>query len=91
MSVKINLHWHELRELANGRAVIEVSGNTTGQCLNNLVERFPALRDEIFNKDGELLGYLTVFVNRRPAFPQELTRPIKDGDEIHLVPMVAGG
>ena len=91
MSVKINLHWYELQELADGKAIIEVSGNTTGQCLERLVEEFPTLRSEMFDKDGELLGYLTIFINGGPAFPRELSRPVKDGDEIHVVPLVAGG
>jgi len=91
MSVKINLHWHVWQELTNGQAVVEVNGNTTGQCLKRLVQQFPALEKELYDKDGELLGYLTIFVNREPAFPKELTKRVKDGDEIHVVPLVAGG
>ena len=91
MSIKVNIHWHVWRELTNGQAIVEVSGNTTGQCLKHLLQQFPALEEEIFDKDGELLGYLTIFVNREPAFPEELAKPVKDGDEIHIVPLVAGG
>ena len=91
MSIKVYLHWHEWQELASGQTTVVVSGSTTGQCLNRLVEQFPDLKQEIFNKDGELLGYLTIFVNREPAFPNELTKPVKDEDEIHIVPLIAGG
>jgi len=56
-----------------------------------LLEQFPALGKEIFDRNGELLGYLTIFVNREPAFPEELTKPVKDGDQIHIVPLIAGG
>jgi molybdopterin converting factor small subunit len=91
MSIKINLHWHLWQELTNGQAMVEISGNTTGQCLKHLVRQFPALNKEIFEKDGELLGYLTIFINREPAFPEELTKPVKDGDEIHIVPLIVGG
>ena len=91
MGVKIYLHWHEWQELANKQTVIEVNGSTTGQCLNRLVEDFPNLKTEIFDKNGDLLGYLTIFVNKEPAFPDELARPVKDGDEIHIVPLIAGG
>jgi len=91
MSIKVNLHWHVWQELANGQAIVEATGNTTGQCLKQLVTQFPALEQEIFDKDGELLGYLTIFVNREPAFPEELAKPVKEGDEIHIVPLIAGG
>ena len=91
MSIKINLHWYEWLELTNGQATVEVSGNTTGQCLKHLVQQFPALESEIFDKDGELFGYLTLFINKEPAFPDELTKPVKDGDEINIVWLIAGG
>jgi len=91
MSVKVNLHWHEWQENTNGHTIIDTEGKTTGQCLKQLIKQFPSLEKEIFDKDGELLGYLTIFINREPAFPEELTKPVKDGDEIHIVPLVAGG
>jgi len=91
MSVKVNIHWNEWQGSTNGQTIVEVDGNTTGQCLNQLIKQFPSLEKEIFDKDGELLGYLTIFINREPAFPEELTKPVKEGDEIHIVPLVAGG
>jgi len=91
MSVKVNIHWNEWQGEINGHSVVEVNGSTTGECLKQLIEQFPSLKKEIFDKDGALLGYLTIFVNKEPAFPNELTRSVKDGDEIHIVPLVAGG
>lgn len=91
MSITVNLHWHEWQKETNGQTIIEVNGNTTGQCLKHLLEQFPALEEEIFDRDGELLGYLTIFVNREPAFPEELAKPVKDEDQIHIVPLIAGG
>jgi molybdopterin converting factor small subunit len=91
MSVKVNLHWHEWQEDTNGQTTVEVSGNTTGQCIKQLLKHYPSLEKEIFDKDGELLAYLTIFVNKEPAFPGELTKSVIDGDEIHIVPLIAGG
>ena len=51
---------------------------------------FPKLQ-ELFDKEGKLLEYLSVFVNREIAFPDELATPVKDGDEIHLIPLIGGG
>ena len=92
MNIKVNLHWHQWRELTNEQAiVVEVSGNTTGEYLKRLVEHFPALDKEIFDMDGKLLGYLAIFVNGEEAFPEELAKPVKDGDEIDIVALIGGG
>ena len=91
MSVKINIYHSSWRELTKGQTTIEVSGDTTGQCLNHLVKQFPALEKEIFDKDGKLLNYLSIFVNREIAFPEELTKPVKDGDELDIIPIIGGG
>jgi len=91
MSAKMHLHWHVWQDLANGQTVVEVNGNTTGECLKHLVEQFPAIEKEIFTEDGNLLEYLTIFVNKELAFPEELTTPVKDGDDIHIIPLIGGG
>ena len=91
MSARIHLHWHVWQELTKAQAIVEVNGNTTGECLRHLVEQFPAIEKEIFNEDGSLLEYLSIFVNKELAFPEELTAPVKDRDEIHLIPLIGGG
>lgn len=89
MSIKINIHWHVWQELANGLAIIEVSGDTVGQCFRHLVKIVPAIEKEIFDKNGKLLDYPCIFVNGE--FTEELTKPVKDGDEIDIVAPVMGG
>jgi len=91
MSAKIHLHWHTWRQFTNGQAVVEVSGKTTGECLKDLVRQFPALEEELFGKNGRLLESLSLFVNKTIAFPDELTAPVSDGDEIHIIPLIGGG
>jgi len=59
--------------------------------LKDLVEQVPSIEKEIFAEDGNLLEYLSIFVNRELAFPEELTTPVKDGDDIHLIPLIGGG
>jgi molybdopterin converting factor small subunit len=89
--VKLHLHWDTWQRLAGSQAVVAVSGSTTGECLEDLVREFPAIKQELFDKDGGLLEYLSVFVNREVAFPDELTKPVKHGDEIHIIPLIGGG
>jgi len=45
----------------------------------------------LFAKKDKLLNVVEVFVNHATAYPNELAKPVKDGDEITLLVMLAGG
>lgn len=67
-------------------------GDTVGQVLHRLVERYPQLRDEIFSQDGELLDRVHVFLNGRDVrYLGGLQRVIQEGEEIRIFPPVGGG
>jgi len=90
VSVKINLHKTH-RQYTNGQETVEVNGNNVGECLKELVKQYPDLKNELFDKKGKLLSVLEVYLNGASAYPDELAREVKDGDEIHLLVMLAGG
>jgi molybdopterin converting factor small subunit len=90
MGVKVNLHL-TLRKYTNGQEVVEVEGKTVGECLRNLVKTFPGIGPNIFDKKGGLNSVVEIYLNLQSAYPNELVKPVKDGDEIHLTMMLAGG
>lgn len=90
MGVKVNLHL-TLRQHTNGREVIEVEGKTVGECLRNLVETFPGLGPNLFDKKGGLSNIVEIYLNLQSAYPNELVKPVKDGDEIHVTMILSGG
>lgn len=90
MSVKININ-PLLYQYTNEQKIAEVNGDTVGQCLDHLVEQFPDIRKAIFDKNGKLLNYIDIYVNRESAYPEELAKPVKEGDELHIVITIAGG
>ena len=90
MSVKINIHPF-LHHLTNDQDVVEVNGSTVGQCLEQLTARFPELRQWLFGKDGNLTGLVDIYVNLESSYPEELAKPVKDGDELHIIIIIAGG
>ena len=90
MSVKINIH-PTLYHFTNEQDIVEVNGSTVGQCLEQLVAQFPAIRTGLFGKDGKLLNYVDIYVNGESAYPEELAKTVKDGDELHIVLIIAGG
>ena len=90
MGISVNIH-PSLRHLTNEQDVAQVNGNTVGQCLEQLVAQFPDIEKGLFTKDGALLNYVTVYVNGESAYPEELAKSVRDGDELYIVMMIAGG
>jgi molybdopterin converting factor small subunit len=90
VSIKARLH-PILKSLAGGQEVIEVTGHTTGECLEDLESHFPDIKKMIRDKRGQLRPYCEILVNSESVHPNELTTPVKDGDQIDIVVFVTGG
>jgi len=90
MSVTINIH-PNLYQFTNDQARVEVSGNNVGQGLNDLVRQFPEIKKGLFGEDGKLLSYVDIYVNLESSYPEELAKPVDDGDELYITLMMAGG
>lgn len=88
----IRIHVHPThRQFTNGLEVVEVEGKTVGECLQQLIERFPGMEKALFDKKGQLRNVVEIYVNHASAYPDELAKPVQDGDDIHLVVLLAGG
>lgn len=88
----VNVHIHKThRQYTNGLEVVAVAGRTVGECLSQLINQFPGMEKSLFAKKDKLLNNVEIFINDATAYPNELLKPVKDGDEIHLVVMLAGG
>ena len=90
MGIKVHIHKTH-RQFTDGLDVVEVEGNTVGNCLEHLVKQFPGIEKELFDKKRNLRNVVEVYLNLESAYPDELARPVKDGDEIHLTLILAGG
>ena len=90
MPVRVHIHTTH-RQFTNGLEVVSVEGNTVGECLTHLVQQYPGMEKALFAKKDKLLNVVEVFVNDATAYPNELAKPVKDGDEINLLVMLAGG
>jgi molybdopterin converting factor small subunit len=90
MSITIRLN-PILQNLAGGQEVVEVTGQTTGECLENLESRFPVIKQLIHDKRGQLRHYCEILVNSKSTYPEELIAPVKDGDQIDVMCFFAGG
>jgi len=90
VSITVNIH-QALRHLINNQATAEVSGTTVGECLADLVRRFPGIEPKLFNKKGKLLNYIDIYVNLESSYPEELAKPVMDGDKLSITLLIAGG
>ena len=62
MSVKINIQ-KNMQYLTKDQAMVEVEGSTVGQCLDQLIEKFPNLETMASTRNKTWLDYVTIFVN----------------------------
>ena len=90
MSVKVNIHKTHRRH-TDGLDAVEVKGKTVGACLQELVAKYPDIKGDLFDKKGNLLNIIEIYINMESAYPDELKKPVKDGDEIYITIMLAGG
>jgi sulfur-carrier protein len=80
-----------LREETEGRAMLEASGGTVREVLDDVAGRFPALRDRIY-ADGDLAGFVNVYADGEDVRTRDgLETTVKDGSTVILLPAMAGG
>lgn len=80
------------RSCANDQALVESQANSVAGVLEDLSVRFPPIRARLYDNAGRLHRFVQVFVNKDEIGElQGEQTPLRDGDEIALVPALAGG
>ena len=90
MSINISIH-RTHRVFTDGLDTVEVQGKNVGDCLDSLIGQFPGMAGALFDKKGKLLNAVEIYINQKSAYPDELVKPVKDGDDIYITLMLAGG
>ncbi len=81
-----------LRAQAGGQSTVEASGTTVRQVLDSLVGAHPDLAANILDEAGELRKFVNVYVDDEDIrFLSKLDTVVADGDEVAILPAVAGG
>jgi molybdopterin converting factor small subunit len=81
-----------LRSQADGQSTVSVDGSTIGEALGALVTTYPGMSGQVLNEDGTLHKFVNVYVNDDDVrYLQQLDTPVAEGDEITILPAVAGG
>jgi molybdopterin converting factor small subunit len=90
MSITLNIHKTH-RQYTSGLETVQVGGNTVGDCLSALIERFPEMKAALFDGKGKLKNQIEIYLNMESAYPDELKKTVHPGDEIYITVMLAGG
>lgn len=81
-----------LRRLSNGEITVEVGGADLGSAIVALDERYPGFRDRLLDERGDLRQFVNVYLNDEDVrLGSGLSEKVNEGDEISIVPAVAGG
>src|SRR5437764_12455976 len=81
-----------LRQFADGRAAVEVSGKTVGDALGDLTRQYPDLKRHLYDDTGRLRAFVNIYLNDHDIrYLEKDNTPLSDGDSISIVPSIAGG
>ncbi|MGH7720450.1 MAG: MoaD/ThiS family protein [Gemmatimonadaceae bacterium] len=91
MAVTLNLPT-VLAKLAGGRNTFDASGATLGEVITDVATRFPELEPRLRDGEGRPYAFVSFYVNGEDArFHGAFDAPVRDGDEVTVVPAIAGG
>ncbi len=79
------------RHLTGAGATVRIAGTTVGEVVEELVRAYPPLKPYLLAPDGGIKHGISIFLNGESAYPDEISRPVGDGDELHIAQLVLGG
>ena len=81
-----------LRSLTGNQESIAADGASLQECINGLEAAYPGIKERLCDESGQLRRFINIYVNGEDVrFLSGLETPLKQGDEVSIVPAVAGG
>jgi molybdopterin synthase sulfur carrier subunit len=81
-----------MRRITNGQGQVQLESGTLGQLVEKLEESYPGFSTRLVDENGEMRYFVNIYLNGQDIrFLQGLNTSAKSGDEISIVPAVAGG
>ena len=91
MSVQVRIPT-PLRPLVGGRAQVTTNGSTVAEVIGALASEAPQLRAQLLSDDGKLRSFVNLYLNGEDVRSRSgLETALADGDELTIVPAIAGG
>lgn len=81
-----------LRKLTYDLDTVQVEGGNIGELLSNLEKSYPGIGERLLDDKGDVRRFVNIFVNDEDIrFLEEKATALKEGDEVSIVPAIAGG
>ncbi|MCU0771888.1 MAG: MoaD/ThiS family protein [Verrucomicrobia bacterium] len=81
-----------LRKLTNNEELVEVNGSTVGEIIAELQTRYPGFQERLLDDKGQIRRFVNVYVNEEDVrFLDNQNTVLKEGDEVSIIPAIAGG
>ncbi|MFZ1008907.1 MAG: ubiquitin-like small modifier protein 1 [Candidatus Sulfotelmatobacter sp.] len=81
-----------LRQYTGKQSTVEVKAATVAEAMTALLAQHPDLRRHLYNDDGKLRAFVNLYLNDEDIrYLQKEATEVKDGDNISIVPSIAGG
>ena len=81
-----------LRPLTRGQGEVEAKASSIAEMIDDLNATHPGLKDRLCDEKGELRRFVNIYVNEEDIrFLKGKDTSLKDGDEVSIVPAIAGG
>ncbi|MFZ2399759.1 MAG: MoaD family protein [Smithella sp.] len=81
-----------LKDWFGGSEQVICEGKTIGECIDDLDSKFPGLKHKVLDEKGEISSSVMIFLDGQNLRSLSgLASPVKDGDEVSIIPFAAGG
>lgn len=90
MSVQVHIPT-PMRQHTGGQATVQAGGGTVKAVLSDVGQKFPGITDRLFD-NGQVRRFVNIYLNDEDVrYLDNLDTAVKDGDEVSIIPAVAGG
>lgn len=91
MGIKVRIPT-PLQKLTKDKQEVEVKAQDISTLIEDLEKNFPGIKQRLCDKDGKLRRFINIYVNEEDIrFLKMDKTPLKDGDEVSIIPAIAGG
>ncbi len=91
MTVKVRIPM-ALRRLTGGKGEVEAEGRNLKDLIDSLDAEYGGFKDALCDGSGKVRGYVNLYVNNEDFRSlEDIQTPLKEGDEVAIVPAIAGG
>jgi molybdopterin synthase sulfur carrier subunit len=81
-----------MRKLTNDQELVEAAGANIGELIESLEQSYPGLKERLCDENGNVRRFVNIFLNDEDIrFLEDKQTAVKEGDEISIVPAIAGG